>query len=151
MSLRTPTAKMSKSDPQYRSTIGITDHPEEICKKVRAARTDHDVKRIMYDPAARPGVANLLHIIALLEKTTPDEIAASINSKNGKKAVILKDWVARVVNDELEFVRERYQDYMWGQDKGPKWLDDIAEKGAQKANANAQVTMKRVKEAVGLS
>ncbi|XP_044856894.1 tryptophan--tRNA ligase, mitochondrial isoform X4 [Mauremys mutica] len=39
-SLRDPTAKMSKSDPQKLGTLNITDSPEEIVLKFRKAVTD---------------------------------------------------------------------------------------------------------------
>ncbi|XP_061735551.1 tryptophan--tRNA ligase, mitochondrial isoform X2 [Nerophis ophidion] len=57
-SLRDPSAKMSKSDPQATAAIAITDSPDDIALKIRRAVTDF-TSEVTYDPAARPGVSNL--------------------------------------------------------------------------------------------
>ncbi|KAI9653350.1 MAG: 28S ribosomal protein S10, mitochondrial [Alyxoria varia] len=65
-SLTHPELKMSKSQGIGRSRIEITDSERRIWKKVREAVTD-DVDEVTYDPVNRPGVANLLEIMAQLE------------------------------------------------------------------------------------
>lgn len=59
MSLTNPQKKMSKSQPD--GCLFIDDSPEEIKKKVRRAVTDSG-KEIVYDPAAKPAISNLLDI-----------------------------------------------------------------------------------------
>ncbi|KAF3813244.1 hypothetical protein GH733_018408, partial [Mirounga leonina] len=62
-SLRDPSAKMSKSDPDKLATVRITDSPEEIVQKFRKAVTDF-TSEVTYEPARRPGVSNLVAIHA---------------------------------------------------------------------------------------
>jgi tryptophanyl-tRNA synthetase len=70
-SLRDPLAKMSKSDPIADARILLDDTPDVIRRKV--SRSVTDARRDMtYDPEDRPGVANLLGILAALRS----EIAA---------------------------------------------------------------------------
>lgn len=59
-----PTKKMSKSDETGRGVIFLTDTPEEAAKKIKSATTD-SFNEIRYDMKERPGVSNLLQILAL--------------------------------------------------------------------------------------
>jgi tryptophanyl-tRNA synthetase len=145
MSLKDPVRKMSKSDADPYSRILLTDTREDIRKKIRMALTDSELS-ITYDPDRRPGVSNLIEILSHVD---PDgrschEVATSFESV-GIKA--LKDQVATALGDYLEAIRERYFDIMG---KDANYFEDIAEKGASKARAHADVTMKSVKSAMGL-
>ena len=62
MSLQEPTRKMSKSDPDE-CYIAILDPEDAIRRKIKRAVTDSDGE-IRYDPENKPGVSNLLSIIA---------------------------------------------------------------------------------------
>ncbi|KAJ0116417.1 hypothetical protein J7T55_007397 [Diaporthe amygdali] len=149
MSLTDPTKKMSKSDANPASRVLITDAPAEIRKKVMRAVTDSQSGSVSYDPESRPGVSNLLEILAILEgeERTPAEAAAGFaGSQHPLKA--LKERTADAIVAELRDVRERYFELM-GHNDG-KELDEIEARGAEKARASADVTMKLVKEAVGL-
>lgn len=66
-SLRDPTKKMSKSDPDKRSCILLTDKPDVIRDKVKKAVTDM-TSAVTYEPEARPGVTNLLVIHSMMVK-----------------------------------------------------------------------------------
>lgn len=152
MSLTDPTKKMSKSDANAASRVLITDSPGEIRKKVMRAVTDSQSGFVSYDPAARPGVSNLLEILAVLEekgaggRRTPAEVAGDFaGSQHPLKA--LKERTAEVVVAELRDVRERYMELLG--DSDGKELDEIEALGAEKARASAEATMKLVKEAVG--
>lgn len=63
--LADPTKKMSKSDETGKGVIFMSDSPEAAAKKIMSATTDSfgDIK---YDLKERPGVSNLLQILALL-------------------------------------------------------------------------------------
>lgn len=152
MSLTDPTRKMSKSDANAASRVLITDSAAEIRKKVMRAVTDSQSGFVSYDPAARPGVSNLLEILAVLEgpgtggRRTPAEVAGDFAvSQHPLKA--LKERTAEVVVAELRDVRERYMELPG--DSDGKELDEIEALGAEKARASAEATMKLVKEAVG--
>jgi len=145
MSLSNPLQKMSKSDPSPKSRILITDTPEDIAKKIRHAVTD-STDKVTYDPAKRPGVANLIEILSSFDPQgrTPARLGEQMK---GYKIAELKQVVAQVVSDELGEVRERYQQYM----SDPEKLKSIAFGGTFAARAFARETMMQVKRAVGLS
>lgn len=148
MSLTEPTKKMSKSDANPASRVLITDEAGAVRKKILRAVTDSQSAFVSYDPGARPGVSNLLEILAILEGRgrTPAETAAGFaGSQHPLKA--LKERTADAVVAELRDVRERYLELM-GKDGG-KGLDEIEARGAEKARASADATMKLVREAVG--
>lgn len=72
-SLRDPTKKQSKSDPNAKSRLTLRDTPDEWRLKIKRALTDF-ISEVTYDPAARPGVANLISIHALTTSSTPEQI-----------------------------------------------------------------------------
>ena len=63
MSLKDPTSKMSKSDPDAGSRIIVTDDADTIVSKVRRAVTDSGA-RVAYDVERKPGISNLLDILS---------------------------------------------------------------------------------------
>ncbi|KUI59305.1 Tryptophan--tRNA ligase, mitochondrial [Cytospora mali] len=149
MSLTDPTKKMSKSDTNPASRILITDEPAHMRKKIMRSLTDLQSDRVTYEPEARPGVSNLLEILSILsgENSTPEETAQGFaGAQHPLKA--LKERTAEAVVRSMGDIRERYLELL-GRDGG-RWLDDVEAQGAEKARANAEVTMKLVKEAVGL-
>ena len=72
-SLRNPEKKMSKSDPDTKSCIYLTDSPDVIAGKVKACVTD-STKELTLCPETRPGVANLMVILSELRGTTPEQV-----------------------------------------------------------------------------
>lgn len=72
-SLRDPSKKQSKSDPNDKSRITLRDSPNQIRKKIKRAITDF-TSEVTYDPVERPGVANLVGIHALVKNVSPQEI-----------------------------------------------------------------------------
>ncbi|KAL2164055.1 hypothetical protein VTH06DRAFT_3269 [Thermothelomyces fergusii] len=144
MSLSNPLQKMSKSDPAPKSRILITDGPEEIAKKIRHAVTD-STDRVTYDPAGRPGVANLLEILSGFDPQGRDP-ARLAELMGGCKIAELKQAVTRAVSDGLAEVRERYRQYT----SDPEKLKEVASRGTAAARATARATMADVKRAIGL-
>ncbi|KAK3901921.1 hypothetical protein C8A05DRAFT_44535 [Staphylotrichum tortipilum] len=144
MSLKAPTCKMSKSDPSDKSRILITDSPEIIEKRIHQATTD-SIDGVSYDPDSRPGVSNLLDILAALDPKgrTPAALAEEMSGYGCRE---LKMVVTQVVTNEFADVRERFQYYM----AHPKELADFAEQGRQKAMARAQPNMDKIRSIVGL-
>jgi tryptophanyl-tRNA synthetase len=76
-SLRDPTKKMSKSDPDKKSTIMITDTPEMIKEKLKKAVTDC-TSAVTFEPEGRPGVANLLTMHSMVIEYLPEEIVEEV-------------------------------------------------------------------------
>lgn len=83
-SLRNPTVKMSKSDPDLKSRIVLTDSPKVLLSKVKKALTDF-TSEVTYDLDGRPGVANLLHIHAQMSgESVPDIVQRLHGADTGK-------------------------------------------------------------------
>lgn len=89
-SLRNPEKKMSKSVDDPAGTILLTDTPAEAAKKVMGATTD-SIGEIQFDLKERPGVSNLLQMLALLTNQPQSSINAEWQGKTAygdlKKAV----------------------------------------------------------------
>ena len=63
MDLARPTDKMSKSASSAAGSLRLLDEPGVLRRKVMRAVTDADVE-VAYDPERKPGVSNLLAILA---------------------------------------------------------------------------------------
>ncbi|SPN98300.1 related to tryptophan-tRNA ligase, mitochondrial [Cephalotrichum gorgonifer] len=148
MSLQNPAQKMSKSDKSHWSRILITDTPEEINKKVMGAVTDSE-NYVSYDPAARPGVSNLLRLLSYFDSgsRTPEQLAAELSSENAGLGV-LKQSVSESIIAAMSGIRERYLQLL--AEDGGGFIDHVAREGARKAQLRADETMAIVREAVGL-
>ncbi|KAI0255326.1 tryptophanyl-tRNA synthetase [Lactifluus subvellereus] len=143
LSLRDPTAKMSKSAVDPRSRILLTDSYETIVKRVRSAVTD-SVSGITFDPVKRPGTSNLLTILSACTGKVPAVLADRYSASN--HGALKKD-VVEAVEEALrkprtEFVRLR-------EDKA--FLAQVARDGAEKAREHSDRTMKEIRKRVGLS
>ena len=92
---------MSKSVASPMGTIGMLDSAADISKKVRKAVTDTDGD-MRYDRVAKPGLANLLDLMAAATDRTPAEVAASYTRYGD-----LKKDVAEALRELLRPVRER--------------------------------------------
>jgi tryptophanyl-tRNA synthetase len=146
MSLQEPHLKMSKSHQDPRSRILVTDSPEEISRKVKAALTD-SLNSVSYDPLARPGVSNLLQLLSYFDYScrSADELGKEHAAMSLGK---LKALVSESISASLADIRTRYNQFMV-EDNG-RYLDYVEAKGAAKARASAEVTMVSVRKAVGL-
>ena len=143
MSLKEPTSKMSKSHVDERSRILLTDTNDVIRKKIKQALTDSE-PTITYDPVRRPGVSNLIEILGHIEGIPCEEVVLEYRSVGLRS---LKDQVAGSISSHLRGIRERYLSFIGN---GEGYLDAVAEQGAQVARANAELTVKQVKNALGL-
>ncbi len=147
MSLRYPLKKMSKSEPSTKTRISIAEHPESIREKIKGAMTDTISSPLTYEPATRPGLANLFEIMSSFDESgrTPRELAQEYQDST---FLALKETIAEVVIDGLSGVRAEYERLM-AAGKG-KYLDHVASQGAEKARQSAEETMTLVRQAVGL-
>lgn len=64
---------MSKSDPDEKSRLLLTDRPEQIMEKFKKAVTDC-TSAVNYDPQTRPGVSNLISIHSLMSGNSIEQI-----------------------------------------------------------------------------
>jgi tryptophanyl-tRNA synthetase len=72
-SLRNPDKKMSKSVDDPSGTIMLSDGPSEAAKKIMRAETD-SLGEIRFDMKERPGVSNLLQMLALFSGRSQSEV-----------------------------------------------------------------------------
>jgi tryptophanyl-tRNA synthetase len=144
LSLKDPSAKMSKSAVDPASRILLTDTAAKIAAKVRAAVTDSIVSGVTYDPVARPGTSNLLSILAACSEENVDTVAASCAgmSHGELKAKVAEAVEQLVAGPRAEFQRIRAE---------VGYLDEVAREGAAKARELSAQTMIQVRERVGLS
>ena len=141
MSLSEPTRKMSKSDAED-SYIAILDAPDVIRRKFRRAVTDSETE-IRYDPENKPGVSNLLSILAAFEGITPEEEAVKLQ---GLQYGALKEAASEAVIAALAPIQERYQALM--SDK--EYIQNTLKSGAERAHYLAQKTLRKVYKKLGL-
>lgn len=143
MSLRDPTKKMSKSDTSALGRIELTDSADDIRKKIRKATTDA-VAGIHYDRDERPGVSNLLDIASAVTEKSVAELEAQY-ADYGTGA--FKDSVADAVIAKICPIGESIKRYEADQ----AYIDQVLAAGAEQAAELAAVTMKDVKEVMGLA
>jgi len=140
--LQRPTAKMSKSVDSPQGTILVLDEPKAITKKVKSAVTDSDTA-VRWDPEAKPGVSNLLSLLSVASGRPVADLEAEYGT-GGYGA--FKGAVAEALVEYLRPTRERYQELA----ADPAELGRLLAVGAERARAIADVTMARVRPAVGL-
>ena len=140
MDLQEPTRKMSKSIESPQGTVLMADDPATIEKKFKRAVTDNDAE-VRYDPAAKPGVSNLLSILAAATDGDPEALAGQYEQYGPLKA----DTAAAVV-ELLRPIQERQAELAGD----PTALSELLAKGADRARATAEVTLARAQAAVGL-
>ena len=141
MALDDPTSKMSKSAENIHSRISLLDEASKIKKSIMKATTDSDGV-VKFDIENKPGISNLLNIYSALSGKPVTEIEALYE---GKGYGDFKKDLVEVTVDALAPIKEKYQEI-----RDSKELIDILNDGAQRADAIAQKTMKRVRENFGL-
>lgn len=140
MDLLEPTAKMSKSAATDRGLIQLLDDPVSIARKFKRAVTDSDTE-VRYDPATKPGVSNLLEILAAATGQPPADVAHGYTQYGPLKAD-----AGEAVIELLAPIQARYHELMT--DRGE--LASLLHKGADKARSVASATLQRAYDAVGL-
>jgi len=139
--LQNPASKMSKSGDSPQGILWLLDEPSVTAKKIKSAVTDTG-RDILFDPAEKPGVSNLLLILSVLTKTPLD---ALVDSFAGRGYGDLKSETADAVVAEFGPVRERALELL----ADPAELDRVLAGNADRAEAIAQATLKKAYDAVG--
>ncbi|XP_046585693.1 tryptophan--tRNA ligase, mitochondrial isoform X2 [Neodiprion lecontei] len=142
-SLRDPTKKMSKSDPDPKSRLQLTDEPKVLLNKVKKAITDF-TSEVTYALDERPGVSNLITIHSLLSGKTHDEICREAQGLDTGRYKLV---VADVVIEKLTPIRERLLEL----EREPQYLEEVLRKGGEKATDIACDCWHEVRDKVGLS
>lgn len=141
MSLQEPTKKMSKSDPNKKATIALLDDPKQIEKNIKSAVTDSE-GIVRYDKENKAGVSNLMSIYSIFSGKTYSEIEEMYE---GKGYGDFKSDLAEVVLGEILPIQERYNELI----DSPE-LDEILDRGAEKANNEANKMIRKMYNGMGL-
>jgi len=141
MSLQNPKKKMSKTDDP-KGCIFLFDEPKEIEKKIMKAVTDLG-KEIKYDPIKKPGISNLLKIYSIFSEKKIEEIEKKYKGKGYEE---FKRDLAKILISKLEVFRKKKKEL----EKRKVYLKEILKRGAEKAQKIARLTMKEVREKMGL-
>ncbi|MFL5846472.1 MAG: tryptophan--tRNA ligase [Solirubrobacteraceae bacterium] len=143
MDLQNPERKMSTTGGTAEGTVLVLDEPKVIEKKIKRAVTDaDDPPRIERSPD-KPGVSNLIDILAVARGISPDEAVASLADARGYGD--LKAATAEAVIEMLAPVRERYAE-LRSDEEG---LERVLAQGAEKARALAAPTVADVRRVMG--
>jgi tryptophanyl-tRNA synthetase len=142
MDLQEPTRKMSTTGGSEQGTIYVLDEPEAIVKKLKGAVTDSG-REIERSPE-KPGVSNLIEILAVARGATPEQVEADMRDARGYGE--LKLATAEAVVEMLAPVRERYTRLRADEPA----LEGVLAAGASRARSIAAETLAEVRERMGV-
>ena len=138
--LQEPTAKMSKSAASDSGIVYLLDEPSAIVKKFKRAVTDSDGE-VRFDRTEKPGISNLLEILAACTGRTPEQTAAGYTQYGPLKAD-----AGEAVVEVLTPIQHRYRELMGDQAE----LSRLLRVGADKARSVASATLDRTYSNIGL-
>jgi tryptophanyl-tRNA synthetase len=141
MDLQDPTSKMSTTNSSEEGLVFVLDEPEQIERKFKRAVTDSGEG--VYRAADKPGITNLIDILAAVRSVRPTEIEREFSDARYGD---FKSVVASAVTDYLAPVKERYGELR--ADRAA--LESILAAGAERARAIASVTLADVRGAMGV-
>lgn len=140
MSLADPTRKMSKSDPNPKGTVYLTDEPNVIMKKFKSAVTDSEMS-VRY-AEGKDGINNLMTIYSAVTGDSFEKIEADFA---GKGYGDFKSAVGEAVVEELKPVQEKFKQLM--NDKA--YLAECQKNGADFASRIGQRTLNKAMKKIG--
>ncbi|MDH6430942.1 tryptophanyl-tRNA synthetase [Paenibacillus sp. PastH-3] len=140
MSLDDGTKKMSKSSPNAGSYIALLDSPDVIRKKISRATTDSG-REVIFDPANKPEISNLMSIYSECSGMSLQQIA---DRYEGQMYGGFKKDLGEVVVSTLEPLQQRYHEI-----RSSGAITDILAEGAERARIVAAETLNGVKERMG--
>ncbi|MFF7143965.1 tryptophan--tRNA ligase [Streptomyces nodosus] len=140
MNLQDPTSKMGKSDDSGPGIVYLLDEPDVVRKKIMRAVTDSG-SDVVYDPEGRPGVANLLEILAACQGVTPQELSGAYDTYGA-----LKKDTAEAVVEVLRPLQERHRALC----ADPGHVDGVLRTGAERARGMARPRVDAAYRAIGL-
>jgi len=143
MDLADPTRKMSKSTQDGAGVVRLLDAPDVARRKVVRAVTDSDAGKgaVHHDPATKPGVSNLLEIVAACEHIDPQQVAEDLTSY-----AELKNRAAEAVLGVLAPIQERYAELA----SRPGDVEKVFADGAEHRRDQTAPVLRAAKETMGL-
>ncbi len=140
-SLDAPEKKMSKSRPN--GCIFLDDTPETIEQKTKTAVTDSG-NTIKYDLEKKPGISNMLSIMASLSGKSIPDIEEAFQGQNYSE---FKHALASCIADHFKNFRAEKAKLV----QKPATLNKALTAGAKKAGAIAREKITIVKQRIGLT
>ena len=143
MSLKDGLKKMSKSDPSDLSRINLNDTNDQIVNKIKKAKTD--IKPLPNDESElkeRPEAENLLGIYSSLSN---QNLQNTIEEFSGKNFSYFKKKLTDLITDKIFPISKEMNRIQ----KDKKFVDDVLQKGAEKADQISSKKIKEIKEIIG--
>ena len=140
MDLQEPTSRMSTSAASDAGVLRLLDPPDVLRKKVRSAVTDSGREVVRGED--KPGVSNLIELLAAVTGETPEAIERRY--EGGGYGPFKAD-VAEAVVELVTPIQARYRELR----SNPGELRGILARGAEKAGAIAGKTLARAYGRVG--
>ncbi|MCX4818509.1 tryptophan--tRNA ligase [Streptomyces sp. NBC_01142] len=140
MDLQDPASKMGKSHESGAGIVYLLDDADVVRKKIMRAVTDSG-RDVEYDREGRPGIANLLEMLAACAGGNPNELAGVYESYGA-----LKKDTAEAVVELLRPVRERHAVLA----ADPGYVDEVLREGAERARGMARPRVDAAYRAIGL-
>jgi tryptophanyl-tRNA synthetase len=141
MDLQDPTAKMSTSYGTEAGLIYIDDEADDIRRKVGRAETDSG-REVVRAPD-KPGISNLIEILAVTRGVGPEEIEREFD---GQGYGDFKKAVGESVAEALAPVRERYAELR----PDEAGIERTLAEGAERARELARPVIADVRHAMGI-
>jgi tryptophanyl-tRNA synthetase len=141
MDLQDPSVKMSTTGSSEQGRVHVDDDPDTIRSKLKRAVTDtgHEIVR----GEDKPGISNLIEILAVVRENDPAEVEREFR---GKGYGDFKSAVGEAIVDYLAPVRERYSELRADEAA----LERVLADGAERARGLAEETMVEVRGAMGV-
>ncbi|MBA4867172.1 tryptophan--tRNA ligase [Streptomyces sp. PSKA54] len=140
MDLQEPTSKMGKSHDAGAGIVYLLDEPDVVRKKIMRAVTDSG-QEVEYDREAKPGISNLLEILAACTDGEPEKLGGAYTSYGA-----LKKDTADAVVEVLRPLQERHRELV----ADPAYVDGVLKEGAERARGMARPTVDAAYRAIGL-
>ncbi|WP_406133608.1 tryptophan--tRNA ligase [Streptomyces zaomyceticus] len=140
MDLQEPTSKMGKSHVNGAGIVYLLDDAETVRRKIMRAVTDSG-RGLEYDRDVKPGLANLLDLMAAATGGNPEALAGVYESYGS-----LKKDTADAVVELLRPLRERHAELA----ADPGHVDQVLRDGAERARGTARPLVDRAYRAIGL-
>ena len=140
--LQTPEKKMSTTGGTPKGTIYVDEEPASIVKKFKSAQTDSGREIVCADD--KPGITNLIEILAVVRGVTPGDIEREFADAGGYGD--FKRTVGEEVAAWLAPIRERYVELREDEEQ----IEAYLALGAEKAHALAKPVVADVREAMGV-
>jgi tryptophanyl-tRNA synthetase len=132
---------MSTTDGSEAGTVYVLDEPDAIRRKLGSAVTDSG--REIVRAAEKPGVSNLIEVLAVARGLDPGEVEREFEGAG------YGDFKAAVAEATVEFlapVRERYAELR----PDAAALEAVLASGAEKARTLAAPTLAEVRDRMGI-